>query len=229
MIGYKFRSASSAEFIFDILINHRIYCADWTKLNDPLEGQFVTFAQKDARELFDQAVREIGYAKKKYRVCSLSETFDSHLLWAHYADGFNGVAIGIDLPESENIQKVEYRGVFAPVDLDLYVDPDQTARKILFSKYDAWNYEREIRILHDGTYFPLKGRIKSVIAGHRLGSALSDTIQAICEIQEIPFFRIGIGDEGLDADSVEPSQLLTNLKRKRKRRIKKQELLGGVI
>ncbi|MCR4290198.1 MAG: hypothetical protein NUV86_08055 [Candidatus Scalindua sp.] len=38
-------------------------------------------------------VKGISDAKRKYKICSLSGTFDSHLLWSHYAGGFDGVAI----------------------------------------------------------------------------------------------------------------------------------------
>src|SRR5205823_14520369 len=40
MLAYKFRSASEMQHAFDILINQRLHCSDWRKLNDPMEGQF---------------------------------------------------------------------------------------------------------------------------------------------------------------------------------------------
>ncbi len=33
---YKFRSSEQISFIFDILLNKRLYCADWKNLNDPI-------------------------------------------------------------------------------------------------------------------------------------------------------------------------------------------------
>lgn len=39
---YKFRSLDNIEFTFDILLNERLYCANYKDLNDPFEGIFRT-------------------------------------------------------------------------------------------------------------------------------------------------------------------------------------------
>ena len=40
MLAYKFRSANQLEYAFDVVLNNRLHCADWRKLNDPMEGMF---------------------------------------------------------------------------------------------------------------------------------------------------------------------------------------------
>ncbi|EME67982.1 hypothetical protein H261_20734 [Paramagnetospirillum caucaseum] len=207
MRAYKFRSASSTDKIFDIILNRRLYCADWRNLNDPLEGIFAFGTSKESRKAYDKFLGKIRNEKGKLKVCSLSATFDCHLLWAHYADGFNGVAIEVELPDHDpRVQEVKYRGVFAYVNCDGNMKPLDAAKDVLFSKYDEWAYEKEIRILSHDEYYSLDIPVKRVIAGHRMNPALFDALQLICETQDIPIYRVGIGDEGLDADSVPPSR-----------------------
>jgi len=204
MKAYKFRSASQIAYAFDIIINRRLFCSTWEKLNDPMEGIFVS-VRKDTEEIeAKQRVKKIIEAQKKYKICSLAGTFDSHLLWAHYAGGFDGVAIEIELPESNNIKKVNYRDVFSYVNIDNLTNEEATAKKILFSKYSEWKYEEEVRILNNSEWYNLQSPPSQVIAGHRMPSALFEVLNITCTSLGIPFKRIGIGDEGLDADYVKP-------------------------
>lgn len=207
MRAYKFRSSSKIEFALDILINNRLHCADWRALNDPMEGLFV-YATNGEESWAQRAVKGIGDAKSRYRVCSLSRDFQSHLLWAHYAGGFDGLAIEVDLPDDDpRVREVQYRGVFAFLDADDLQDEQEAARTILFSKNDEWRYEQEIRILSDEPYYNLELPIRRVIAGHRMNQALFQTLHMVCERQDIEFTKIGIGDEGIDADPVRPLDL----------------------
>jgi hypothetical protein len=125
------------------------------------------------------------------------------LLWAHYATGFNGVAMEVELPEaSPDIQRVTYRGVFGHVSYGPDTRADAKAREVLLSKYQEWHYEQEIRILSENEWYRLEKPVTRLIAGHRLHPALFDALQIICERQGIAFRRVGIGDDGIDADSV---------------------------
>lgn len=213
MKAYKFRSAAQADRIFDILLNQRLYCSRWSNLNDPMEGVFghVSRAgQHDDAQLLSEKIRS---ETNNYRVCSLAGTFDCHLLWAHYADGFNGVAIEVDLPDDDPlIGNVEYRGVFAFVHYEPTISPEDAARSVLLSKYQEWRYEQEVRILSKDKWYQLRTPIRRVIAGQRLSAAMFDAIQLVCESQGIEFRSVGIGDEGIDADRVSP------LAERRKRR-----------
>jgi hypothetical protein len=207
MRAYKFRSANQLEFTMDILLNRRLFCADWRKLNDPMEGIFAYTTHGRTPEA-QRVVKGIGDAKSRYKVCSLSEDFQSHLMWSHYADGFKGLAIEVELPNEDiNIRQLEYRGVFAFLDMDSITTEDEAARRILFSKYQEWSYEREIRILSSAEYYELRSPIRRVIVGHRMSHALQRTLQIVCERERIEFCRVGIGDEGIDADYVPAADL----------------------
>lgn len=207
MRAYKFRSSAQIEFALDLILNHRLYCSDWRKLNDPMEGMFVYSSggrETDAQRI----VKGIGAAKSQYKVCSLSATFQSHLLWSHYAGGFDGLAIEVDLPDDDpNVRLVEYRGVFAFLDMDRVFDEDDAARRILFSKYQEWSYEQEVRLLNWEEYYVLPSPVCRVIVGHRMNQALFRTLHMVCRQEGIEFCKVGIGDEGIDADLVEPADV----------------------
>ncbi len=208
MRAFKFRAASQIEFALDIILNKRLYCSDWRKLNDPMEGMFAYSTLPGREPEAQRIVKGIGEAKSQYKVCSLSSDFQSHLLWSHYAGGFDGVAIEVDLPENDpNVRPIEYRGVFAFLDMEQVQDEAEAARRILFSKYQEWSYEGEIRILNWGEFYELERPVKRVIAGHRMNQALFRTLHLVCDREEIEFCKVGIGDEGIDADHVRPNDL----------------------
>lgn len=202
MLAYKFRSPNQIEFTLDILFNNRLYCADWSTLNDPMEGIFAySYKAKNEKDYTSQ-IDEIQIEKKKIRICSLSSTFDCHLLWAHYAAGFSGMAIEIEFPDVSDLNQVKYEGVFAHLDIADEDLPSSTARKVLLSKYIEWAYEKEVRILHDSQWYLLPSPVRRIIVGHRMNPSLFEAMRIICEHKKIKIHRTGIGDEGIDADFV---------------------------
>src|SRR3712207_4421718 len=115
MRAYKFRTPAQLSFALDILYERRLYCADWRTLNDPMEGAFYFEASKAKAEEVKRRVEEVIIAKRPKRVAALSGTLDSHLLWAHYAAGFTGLALELDLPETERdpkVKRIRYRDVY---------------------------------------------------------------------------------------------------------------------
>jgi hypothetical protein len=76
-----------------------------------------SFQGNELRDRADE-VSEIIKHKRRIRICAFSRTFNSHLPWAHYASGFSGLAIEIDLPaDLPELKQVTYRGVFANVNM----------------------------------------------------------------------------------------------------------------
>lgn len=201
--AYKFRSSSQLPFALDIIFNSRLYCADWRNLNDPMEGMFVySYGTAEGRD-YKEEVAQIIEHKKRLKICSLSKTFDCHLLWAHYASGFDGLAIEVELPDrSPVIKSVDYRGVFASVSFDMPMPPDRAAEEVLSSKYREWSYEQEVRVLQQDDWYKLPKPVNHVIAGHRMNPALFEALRIICEHKNITLSRTGIGDMGIDADHV---------------------------
>jgi hypothetical protein len=85
MIAYKFRSSTQIPLALDIIFERRLYCAEWQNLNDIVEGTVVMSSPRDKAEEFQTHGAAVHKYMQGLRVCSLSMTFDSHLLWAHYA------------------------------------------------------------------------------------------------------------------------------------------------
>jgi hypothetical protein len=215
MLAYKFRSESQLNFALDIIFNNRLHCSDWRQLNDPMEGVFAYSHRSTDEKDYSEVVDEITQHKERLLVCSLSLTFDCHLLWAHYASGFSGLAIEVELPDdSPKVKVVEYRGVFGYVSFDRPVNPVQAAEQILSSKYREWSYEKEVRILQADKWYQLGSPVRRVIAGHRMNPAVFEALQIVCEDRRIRLNRTGIGDEGIDADSVSPRDRSQRIRRK---------------
>lgn len=203
MLAYKFRSASQLQYAFDIIINNRLHCSDWRQLNDPMEGMFGYSSRATDEQDHSDQVADIIRHKKNLLICSLSRTFDCHLLWAHYASGFEGMAIEVELPDNAlNVRVVQYRGGFAHVSFGDVFNAERAAEEILSSKYKEWKYEKEVRILQPGKWYSLPTPVRRIIAGHRMHPAVLSALQIVCERKNITLRRTGIGDEGIDADSV---------------------------
>ena len=168
-----------------------------------MEGMFaystLSGSAEDPKKVVEQIIRE----KRRLKVCSLSHTFNSHLLWAHYASGFDGLAIEVEIPDHrEQVKRIVYRNLFTGVSICHVSDPERTARQILSSKHREWAYEQEVRVLHEGEWFPLTLPVQRIIVGHRMQPALFEALRIVCHHKAIRLCRTGIGDEGIDADVV---------------------------
>jgi hypothetical protein len=207
MNAFKFRSAEQIPFALDIILKKRLYCSDWRILNDPLEGQFsysyrsiAPFSGKKLKDTdyFDDLADEISDEKQKKKVCSLSLTAESKLLWAHYASGFTGLAIEVELPDvSPSICKVEYVGL-REVDMHQYRGASAEVGTILSTKFEEWSYEEEIRIIQNEPWFTLNSKIQRVICGQRMNNAMYEALRIVCNSKGIPISQIYMDHDGID-------------------------------
>lgn len=201
---FKFRSIENFDFALDILRSHRLYCADWRALNDPMEGFFAYWTTPGSEKHLNAAAEGLSVQKRGKRICSLSATFDSHLLWAHYASGFKGLAIEVEIPDDDPlVHKVDYRP-----DRFFSISPDdfkntKLSDRVLTSKHEDWTYEQEVRILTMNEWYPLSQPIRRVIAGFRMPTIEFEKLRTICAAEGIIVCTTGIGDEGIDADLFE--------------------------
>jgi hypothetical protein len=139
-IYYKYRSLSGNnwKYVLDILQNNRLYCARYDELNDPMEGFYRT------RECLSQGIKDLIFSKKgNYRICSLAHEDENKLLWAHYADSFQGIVIG--LQTKELVKPINYNGLR---ELNTLANRDnQDISSIFLNKHEEWAYENEGRII----------------------------------------------------------------------------------
>ena len=90
MILYKYRSLGNYKYFIDIIVNNRLFAADYKSLNDPMEGMYY---YRDG--VVDVQTRNFIFNnKQKIKIGSLSMSSDNVVMWTHYANGHKGVVIG---------------------------------------------------------------------------------------------------------------------------------------
>lgn len=188
MLVYKFRAAEQIQFAFDIILNRRLYCAEWRTLNDPMEGVFRYTSYFDAED-FERQVEGIRTHQRTLRVCSLTEHYRSHLLWSHYAGGHSGVAIEIRLPDDRDpALRVRYANESPLLDRGAELHTENMAKALLGWKHSEWAYERELRIVQPDLYYgPVE--VTRVIIGMRMHEALREAVEIVCKDQGIETTR----------------------------------------
>jgi len=191
MIFYKYRSLQNIEFILDIILNNKLYCAPYSELNDPFEGVFHSFSYTASYSVpwtmpltaTPNKVTKIKTIKdllnedtKASRICSLSTSLNDIRLWSHYADGNKGIAIEIEIPKTD-LFEVKYLPGLAEFSDTLMTQTSST--DVLSIKTQHWHYESEYRVIQKDIYFPVAGNIKSIYLGHRISDFHKDLLKKI--------------------------------------------------
>ncbi|WP_341851480.1 DUF2971 domain-containing protein [Vibrio vulnificus] len=170
---YKFRTLDRFEFILDIIVNKRLYAATFESMNDPMEG-FYTYGS----DIPSEALAALESHKSSLRFCSLAKYSNNPLMWAHYADGNRGIAIGVELDESADLREVNYESqsnLIASVPTTL-----ERAKNVLSCKASYWHYEEEIRVFaQTGNFIPVQ--VKEIIFGEKADDAQKALLKAIVQ------------------------------------------------
>lgn len=163
MILYKYRGFDNLKNLIDIFLNKRLYAAPYTKMNDPMEGHYFHRSGKLSPE-FKSALKG---QKDTFGICSLSEISNNDLMWAHYANGHNGIAIGVEIDTNQyQVKKVKYDGLSALTE-KFENQPADAAIRILSHKLEIWDYEKEYRaFIRCENYIQVI--IKEIIFGRRV-------------------------------------------------------------
>lgn len=207
MKAYKFRSPSQIVFALDIVFEQRLYCADWQSLNDPMEGFFsLDYHPRTPPSLLERWLESVRAHKDRTRICSMSLTFNNHLLWVHYAAGFQGLAIEVELPKDDlSIVTINYRPqLHEQLSLRTEESHQDITRQVLSSKHMAWEYEKEVRVLQEGDQYSLRTPIKRIIAGHRMDQALFEALRIICKRKGIALSRTKFREDEVYDEPVPP-------------------------
>ena len=184
MILYKFKPLTDFEFVADIIINNRLFTTKYTSLNDPMEGFFFDYREGKYKDT------GIAEARKKHLVCSLSATLSDPLLWAHYADGFKGVCIEVEINESLiKPHKIDYSKDALVISYDrsdkLMGEPrpdvNEMAIQTLTRKFPDWAYEQEYRLLNhsDNPFLEDGVQVLSVTFGVNTSPIYKEIIKSI--------------------------------------------------
>ncbi|MBD7978889.1 DUF2971 domain-containing protein [Serpens gallinarum] len=167
---YKYKSLNDLEFLLDALLRQRFYAANYSDINDPMEGS-IKIESECSRDL--EFAWE-GYIKRIGVVCFTKDP-DASLMWSHYADGRKGCVIGFELIDNQPFSKVSYMN--KP---KLRVDNFSMEMALEQLKFKAkhWSYENEYRCLViDRKFLPVN--IVSVTFGSRADSSKVDLIEHI--------------------------------------------------
>ena len=191
---YKFRGESRLEYLFDIVLNERLYCATYPSLNDPFEGQLLAFNKErlGAYSLFQHGFAEKvmtdGHAvpailedENRIRICSLSAAKNDVRMWSYYADDHKGVAVELELdPEDKSLIEVSYYPDLL-VSMDMPKEMDlEGMRPVLSRKTKHWEFESEYRILNGSEYFSVVGCVTKIILGWRASELTEQVVRQCC-------------------------------------------------
>ena len=161
---YKYKGMKEFRYFVDIGLKKRLYAASYSELNDPMEGRYDYESgslDSDVRDLIERQ-------KERLRICSLSEIPDNELMWSHYSEGHRGVVIGVEVDESKyKVVQVNYHKGLKKVGLmDIN---NSTAQEIFSHKLDFWQYEKEVRVFVEGTFY-VDVSVEQIIAGRSMSN-----------------------------------------------------------
>jgi hypothetical protein len=170
---YKYRGVTNLERTLQILIDAQLYAAQFVELNDPMEGTY----QYDTKILTPEKRKIIMTEKLKYRLVSLSETYQSTLMWSYYSEGHRGIVIGVEVTDKDLVTDV-IRYVEQPFTAsDDYTD----AHAILLQKFDIWKHEHEQRVFaaQEQCFVPIK--ITDIILGVESSPTIEKIVKAVAK------------------------------------------------
>lgn len=190
-ILYKYREYEKDAFEKTIA-NESIRLSDFNFFNDPADPPF-----KLAKDTF----RDMEDITGKIKIASLSETYDSILMWSHYADSHKGLCIAYDIDNFSHknctIKKVIYsHELKLNTDnsfFDLYNEKhnEYYFLSLFYIKHKDWRYEKEYRIISYNTateYIKLK--IKAIYIGTDATDETIDNIKKFTEGKGIDLYKM---------------------------------------
>jgi hypothetical protein len=116
----------------------RLKISEIRYLNDPFDLLPFDLSDPELRKGVIATRAEIG---QKGGLLCFSRQLHNPVLWAHYAESHRGLCLGFDVPD-DLTQMVEY--VENPIRLERL--DLKTANRMLFTKYEHWRYEDEVRM-----------------------------------------------------------------------------------
>lgn len=143
-ILYKYRGLDNFEFFGDIILNNKLYAAQFNTLNDPMEGHYYYSVNNEDKKSIDRWMKDFFDRKQKHRICSLSKDNNNMLMWSHYANSHKGVCIGVTI---ESDFSVIHSGPVSYVNDIPTVRSNVTPKDVLMKKLRSWDYEREHRVI----------------------------------------------------------------------------------
>jgi len=177
------------------LLNGYVYCSTYKKMNDPMEGLYHATSKATMHREYNSFVSQLKTEKLSIGIASFSETWDNELMWAHYADGFQGMCICYlmsdlinEITDEHSFSRIAYGNKPHHLNLSALKDEQDRARAVLSTKHLSWAYEREWRIFAPQPGPVRHGReaIKSVFLGARVLPKVRQAIEEMLSPLNIP-------------------------------------------
>ncbi len=177
---YRYRNLTKFNRELEALTAPHIYCGQFDKLNDPMEG-FYRPSTGLKNETDYTRTAELIYANKlNIGIASMSDTYENELMWTHYAGNYSGICIEFyshrlqnALPASSHLVRMGYADQLPRISGRDASDHLAAARKIFSQKKYNWNYEREWRVLGKIGIMPLRN--SKCVRGIYIGSRIKQT------------------------------------------------------
>ena len=135
----------SSQYGLDNLRRKRLKVATLNELNDPFDFLGVYLADRKLRRSFNTMKKELSAS---HGLLCFSKSWENPVLWSHYAENHKGICLGFDIPD-EILGEVNYSPTRLEVDDAIWSNPNSVppdeALKLLFTKYEHWDYENEVR------------------------------------------------------------------------------------
>lgn len=219
MLLYKFKGGGDALYALDIAIHERLYCARYSELNDPFEGQFQAKKLKRGGFLGGMTLNSadingasgpsflyydsLDGLEGNTRVCSLTSAYDDVRMWALYGDSSRGVAFEFEVPDDHpDLHRVHYQRTLPHASLGL-LNTTNTV-DVLTCKTIHWEYEQEWRFITDESspYVLLPGALRRVLIGHRAPMAVQEALLKVAP-EQTTVHRVTLNPEGINLE-IEP-------------------------
>jgi hypothetical protein len=188
---YKYREADLG---IQILCERLVKITKPKELNDPFELiPALNMNNEEERQAIKETVRRM---KNETTIFSLSSDPTNNCMWAHYANNFKGICIGINTEfffEEIDLYTVDYKLTRPKIDhIEIKKEQselDDFIMDLMLSKSIHWQEEDEYRYLFNITgediekeliLFPFKSiSIVEIIVGPRIEKALLERLQNI--------------------------------------------------
>lgn len=175
-----------------IIDERRMKISLFEELNDPFELLPHVLPTQQHRRVA-QVLRQ--HLSTQRGVICFSTHWQSPVMWAHYGNKHYGICLGFDVPD-ELTMKVNYEPHRLDFDIDLNAhDAGVTAdmvKAMLLTKFDAWRYEGEYRVMadlqdrdQDGHYYADFGdrlTLREVVIGVRCETSQGEVASWIGDI-----------------------------------------------
>lgn len=175
---FKYKSLDNLWHVLDIIINKRLYCANWRELNDPLEGRYEIYLGEKSKMVESKITSRVENARDEYRIASLTSDPTNFLMWSHYGDGHKGVVIEVDVPEDHSdLCKVSY----SPFSV-IFTDKQQAKEDMHYifnGKTVEWAYEDEYRIVTTSKFCKLSQPVQRILIGPMVDEDKRETLRKI--------------------------------------------------